>query len=147
MRILPDTNLSVYTIRACQPKSIVVFGGTIGHQDDHSELPNTSFTDPSLPIQTIEHSLIITPGILIRDWPVQTVETLSTEHIKPIVALAPEIILLGTGKQLQWPNIELLSEISNNGIGIDVMTTTAACRTYNILTYEGRNVAAALMIN
>ncbi len=147
MRILPDTNLLVYTIRAYQPESIVVFGGAIDHQDDSSELPNTSFTDSSLPIQTIEHSLIITPSILIGDWPVQTVETLSTEHIKQIVALAPEIILLGTGKQLQWPNIELLSEISNNGIGIDVMTTAAACRTYNILTYEGRNVAAALMLN
>ncbi|NOY70997.1 MAG: hypothetical protein GXP14_01260 [Gammaproteobacteria bacterium] len=147
MRILPDNNLSVYTIRACQPDSIVVFGGPTGHQNGHSELPNTSFTDPPLPIQTIEHSLIITPDILISNWPVQTVETLSTEHIKQIVVLAPEIILLGTGKQLQWPNMKLLSEVSNNGIGIDVMTTAAACRTYNILTYEGRNVAAALMIN
>ncbi len=147
MRILPDNDTLVYTIRGHQPDSIVIGGGPIANNGEQGALISESSINKSVPMQTLVHSFIITPRVLISDWPVQAVETLSAEHITQIVALSPEIILLGTGKQLHWPSTHLLSEVINNGIGIDIMTTAAACRTYNILTYEGRNVAAALMLN
>jgi len=147
MRILPDNDTLVYTIRGHQPDHIIIGGGPIASNGK----PNASVSESSInnpvPMQTLMHSFIITPRILIKDWPVQTIETLSAEHIKQIVALSPEMILLGTGNQLHWPSTSLLSEIINSGIGIDIMTTAAACRTYNILTYEGRNVTAALILN
>ncbi|VAW88247.1 hypothetical protein MNBD_GAMMA16-978 [hydrothermal vent metagenome] len=147
MRILPDNDVLVYTIRAHQPDKIIIGGGPILNNGKQGELASESSIKKVVPLQTLAHNFIITPRVLINDWPVQTIETLSSEHIKQIVALSPEMILLGTGNQLHWPSPHLLSESINNGIGIDIMTTAAACRTYNILTYEGRNVAAALIVN
>jgi len=147
MRILPDNDVLLYTIRAHQSDSIVIGGGPVVNNEKQGGLANESSIKKLVPLQTVMHSFIISPRVLINDWPAQTIETLSAEHIKQIVALSPEIILLGTGNQLCWPSTHLLSEIIDKGIGMDIMTTAAACRTYNILTYEGRNVAAALMLN
>ena len=63
-----------------------------------------------------------------------------------MVELAPEIVLLGTGAQFRFPEPALLAPLYKAGIGVEVMDTPAACRTYNILLGEGRNVVAALLV-
>jgi uncharacterized protein len=58
--------------------------------------------------------------------------------------LEPEIILIGTGEGASLPDVELMSAIAERGIGLEFMTTPAACRTYNVLVHEQRRVVVAL---
>lgn len=94
--------------------------------------------------QVYAHSLIIMPEYLTK-WDIDNFDALMPAHFEPMCKLSPDLILLGTGKTLRFPKPELLASLLKQGIGIEVMDTPAACRTYTILVAEGRVVAAALM--
>jgi uncharacterized protein len=96
--------------------------------------------------QVIGESVIVLPDQLIRDWPPQSMEELRVEHIELLALLEVEIVLLGTGTRQQFPKPELLRPTLERRIGLEVMDTAAACRTFNILSAEGRRAAAALMM-
>lgn len=96
--------------------------------------------------QRHERSLIVLPDRLVLDWPAGSFEALAAEHLAAVAALAPEIVLLGTGARLRFPRPELTLPLARAGIGLEVMDTQAACRTYNILAAESRRVAAALLL-
>ena len=91
-------------------------------------------------------SLVVSGEALVTDWPVVDVEALAADHMAAILALKPEVVLLGTGSKLRFPSPALLAPLYKAGIGVEVMDTPAACRTYNILQGEGRNVVAALIV-
>jgi len=91
-------------------------------------------------------SLVVNGERLVTDWPVTSIEGLAADHMAAIVELEPEIVLLGTGRQLTFPDRALLASLYKAGIGVEVMDTPAACRTYNILLAEGRNVVAAVIV-
>jgi uncharacterized protein len=94
---------------------------------------------------TITGHLIITPELIIEDW-LDDAPNIGVEDIERVVATQPEVILLGTGKSLSFPDNKVLQLCSEKKIGIEVMDTAAACRTYNILASEYRKVAAALLM-
>ena len=96
--------------------------------------------------RTLHHSLIVTPTQLIEPWAPNTLQELQISDLEVIVAMNPEIVLLGTGSQMLFPYPALLALFLERKIGIEFMDTGAACRTFNVLTSEGRNVAAALLI-
>lgn len=96
--------------------------------------------------ERLEHSLIVTPGSLHRDWRPADIDSLGVEHMERIAALEPEIVLLGTGRSQHFPPAHLLAPMANRGIGLEIMHTAAACRTYNVLMAESRRVAAALFM-
>ena len=56
-----------------------------------------------------------------------------------------EIILVGTGDTLRFPPAAWTAGYLACGIGVEIMDTAAACRTYNVLMAEGRRVAAGLL--
>ncbi len=91
-------------------------------------------------------SLVVSAERLITDWPAARIESLTADHLAAIVELKPEIVLLGTGAKFTFPEPSLLAPLYKAGIGVEVMDTPAACRTYNILLGEGRNVVAALIV-
>jgi len=91
-------------------------------------------------------SLILTGQRLIEDWRPRLAGELLREDFTPILELQPEILLLGTGSRLDFPSPALTAHLLQNGIGVEVMDTAAACRTFNILLSEQRRVAAALLI-
>ena len=93
-----------------------------------------------------ESSLVVLPDKVISDWSVTSVENLTEDTVGELAQLRPELVLLGTGDSLHFPDSKLLRILLTAGIGTEVMDTRAACRTYNILAQEGRNVAAALVI-
>lgn len=78
---------------------------------------------------------------------VDTLDGLSADHIDRALAPheTPEILIIGTGVDMALLPKELRVHLDKNGIGYDVMSTGAAARTYNVLTIEGRNVAALLL--
>ena len=92
-------------------------------------------------------SLVISAEHLISSWPPSQVSDISASHWDAVLELRPELILLGTGSQLIFPEPEQLAPIHRAGIGIEVMDTHAASRTYNLLVHEGRKVAAGLIIS
>ena len=96
--------------------------------------------------QRHENSLIVLPGMIVKDWNIASFEHLTTMHFEFLVDLKPEIVLLGTGVKLRFPAPALTRALITAQIGLEVMDTAAACRTYNILAAEGRKVAAALLL-
>ena len=92
-----------------------------------------------------KRSLIISKQTLIDDWPPQAMAELLDEHFVAVFEFEPEVLLLGTGlKQVFLSPLQMVG-FYQRGIGIDVMTSEAACRTFNVLVAEGRNVVAAIM--
>jgi uncharacterized protein len=91
-------------------------------------------------------SVIVTATALIAPWRPVSAQDLATSDLEPLLGLAPEVVLLGTGARQQFPPAALLRILHEQRIGIEVMDTSAACRTYNVLVTEGRNVAAALIV-
>jgi uncharacterized protein len=90
-------------------------------------------------------SILIGLHVLLP-WQPQCFDELSLTHLKPLLDYHPTIILLGTGEKLIFPPAPLLNLFYENEVGIEVMDTLAACRTFNVLISEGRNVIAALLI-
>ena len=96
--------------------------------------------------QQYHSSLILTPRRIIPDWRPQMLPQLIADDFAPVLALEPEILLLGTGNRMQFPDPKLLVRVHEAAIGLEVMDTQAVCRTYNILASEGREVAAAILL-
>ena len=108
----------------------------------------TGYGDGYVAVNGARHSasLVVSGDRLVTDWPVSSVEGLGADHLAAIVELHPEIVLIGTGRTFVFPEPRLLAPLHDARIGVEVMDTAAACRTYNILLGEGRNVVAALII-
>jgi uncharacterized protein len=73
-------------------------------------------------------------------------DALTDADFERLLQTSPEIVLLGTGATQRFPHPRLTAPLHRAQVGVEVMDTRAACRTYNILAAEGRNVAAALII-
>ncbi len=91
-------------------------------------------------------TLVVTPDAIIPDWSPVNIASLTESDLEVVWALAPELVLLGSGPAIEFPSPRLLTLGPQRGIGFEVMDTAAACRTYNILASEGRKVAAALIV-
>jgi uncharacterized protein len=96
--------------------------------------------------QRYAKNLIVMPDALILDWQATSFNDLNNEHFKQIAGLKPEVVLLGTGATHLFLHPKHYQHLTDSGIALECMTTAAACRTYNILMSEGRNVAAVLII-
>ena len=96
--------------------------------------------------QRLTRSFIITPQRLITDWGPRSIAEVDAGALEAVHELAPAIVLLGTGEQQAFPDFALLEPLARRQIGVEIMTTAAACRTFNILTGEGRSVAAMLIL-
>jgi uncharacterized protein len=94
----------------------------------------------------IETSLVVTADTLRLDWPPTSWKDIRGEHLLSLLDLSPEVLLLGSGPVQQSPPAGVLGVLTQIKTGIEIMTTPAACRTYNILVAEGRAVAAALIV-
>ena len=108
----------------------------------------TAYDQDSVSInhKVFSSSLIVTRDSLHEDWGIISIDELHSGHIEHILGLQPELVVIGTGKQLKFPAVEAYSSLIRSGIGVDFMDTGAACRTYNILMSEGRGVVAGLIL-
>ena len=95
---------------------------------------------------TFENHVILSASKIIRDWKPAAFSELSIADFEPAIALDPEIILFGTGERQRFPDNALMTEIMRQGIAFEVMDTAAACRTFNVLVSEFREVVAALLV-
>jgi uncharacterized protein len=96
--------------------------------------------------QRLTASCIVTGDTLITEWEPASFADLKPEHLQAILALKPELVLLGTGPTQRFPPAAIRTAFTTGGVGLEVMDLGAACRTFNILVQEERRVAAALFL-
>ncbi len=94
----------------------------------------------------VRNSFVIAPDALIEEWPVTDVAMLTSSQLEPLFALRPELVVLGTGTTQVFPPPVILAAFRTRGLGIEVMTNSAAARTYSVLAGEGRRVVGGFVI-
>jgi uncharacterized protein len=118
-------------------------------QPDKFDVPSISAAGPGWVMingEKITHNLIVGSRGELERWDCPGFELLSTAHFDPLAALAPELVIFGSGSRLRFPHPSLSASLLSRRIGLETMDTAAACRTYNILAGEGRHVIAALLV-
>ncbi len=95
--------------------------------------------------ERIERSLILTPEKRL-DWPALTAASLDEAQLTPLLEDEPELVIIGTGPRQLVPSPTIMRFFARHGIGLEFVSTPAACRIYNILAGEGRRVGCGLMV-
>ena len=122
MQLVHDRAEGYFFIRACRPDAITVID------------------------RELHSSFIVSPERVVEDWPARAPEGLDGATLEAVLALEPELVLLGTGPRLVFPPAAALLPLRKRGIGVEVMDNAAASRTYNLLAAEGRRVVAAFIL-
>lgn len=91
-------------------------------------------------------SFLLAPDRVIENWPVDAAGTLDASHVDALLALQPELVILGTGERQVFPAAIFMAGFLRKGVGIEVMDNAAAARTYNLLAGEGRRVVAGFIL-
>ena len=94
----------------------------------------------------LTRSFVVAPNALLEDWPVHAAGAMTPADLDILLALQPELLVLGTGATQQFPPAAVMAACLQRGIGIEVMTNAAAARTYSVLAGEGRRVVAGFML-
>ncbi len=119
------------------------------HADARTSLNTVTAYGPGfIEINEARHQghLLLTPDAPAQPWAAIGFDALRPEDFEPLLALQPEIVLLGTGRRQRFPHPRLTEALTRAGIGVEAMDTAAACRTYNILMSEGRRVLGAFLL-
>ncbi len=118
----------------------------------HADTPTsqntvTAYGPGFVEINRVRHTtnLLVTPD-QVEPWPVAGFDSLDTRDFERLRDLNSEVVLLGTGSRQRFPHPQLTRALADSRIGLEIMDTQAACRTYNILMAESRRVAAALIV-
>ena len=108
----------------------------------------TSINENSLVINKDEYdqSCIVSNNSLLTDLNITNIKELNSQHIDLLLSSKPELIIIGSGSQHVFPDVELLTPIAKLNMGFEVMNNKSASRTYNVLVAEERKVACLLII-
>ena len=118
------------------------------HADPRSDLNTITAYGPGfIEINAVRHTghVLLTPQTPVTAWSVAHFDALSAADLEALLAHQPEVVLLGTGARQRLLHPRLGAALMQARVGLEVMNTPAACRTYNILMAEGRRVLAALL--
>ena len=107
----------------------------------------TAYGTDFVRVGQIQHrQSILVSAQAVMPWSAHTFADLEIAHFTPLIALKPAVVLLGTGSTLRFPHPRLTATLLQAGIGVEVMDIAAACRTFNFLLAEGREVVAAILL-
>ncbi|HEX5693539.1 MAG TPA: Mth938-like domain-containing protein [Arenimonas sp.] len=96
--------------------------------------------------ETLSRSFLLAPHQIVEDWRPTSAADLLPADMDAVLALQPALVLLGTGPRLVFPSAAVMAALLTRGIGIEVMDSAAAARTFNVLATEGRAVVAAFLV-
>lgn len=96
--------------------------------------------------QLLDRSFVLAPNQLVEGWRPASVDELSPEDMEAVLALKPAVVILGTGPRQRFPAPAVMAALLTRGIGMEVMDSSAAARTFNVLATEGRAVVAAFLV-
>lgn len=122
MQLIHDRAEGYFFIRAVKPDAVVIID------------------------RELRSSFVLAPDKVIEHWSVADMDDLDETAVLAILAIEPEVVILGSGTRQQFPDSKILLPLLRMGIGVEVMDNGAAARTYNLLAAEGRRVAAAFIL-
>jgi len=96
--------------------------------------------------EEIRENVVLTPQAVVPGWAPGGFDALGADDYAALLANAPEMVILGTGPAQRFPHPRLIAALTNARVGVEAMATPAACRTFNILSGEGRRAVAALIV-
>jgi uncharacterized protein len=96
--------------------------------------------------RTLTASFLLAVDRIVELWPASDASKLGAAEAEPLLALAPEVVLLGTGTRQAFPPAAFTAAFLTRGIGVEPMDNAAAARTFNVLSAEGRRVVAAFLL-
>ena len=94
----------------------------------------------------VKKNIVISKDYIYEDFLPKDYQDFALLHLNKLILWQPEIILIGSGKTLNFPNKEWGEYLNKRNIGFEIMDTRAACRSYNLLIDEGRNIVACLFL-
>ena len=94
----------------------------------------------------VRQNAVLTPDEVVTPWASGGFDALAEQDFAALLAHGPELVLFGSGERQRFPHPRLLRPLIDMRIGVETMATGAACRTFNILSGEGRRVVAALIV-
>ena len=118
-------------------------------QPDRSDAQTISAYGPGwvgVGTEKITHSVVIGSRGERLPWAARF-EDLGPEDFQVLADLQVEVVIFGSGERIRFPKPAWVMPLAQRRIGIETMDTAAACRTYNILAQEGRDVAVALLLD
>ena len=135
-------------------QNILIHGYDIGRvsitgiKEDHPAIKSGLIDewDAENQLGIFQKSILIRTNGELEAWHPQNKEAFSPEHFLGFSQENPEIVLLGTGQFLSFPPQDCLSVLQQHNVGYEVMDTAAACRTFNVLAAEGRDVILAMLM-
>jgi len=120
MQITDETTDRKHIIQECSSKGIVI--------DD----------------KIYKSTIMVSPKNILKKWPVENIRLLKIQHMNDILKIKPKILIIGSGNEQLYLDNKILFALYSNNIGCEIMKTTAACRTYNLLSTDNRNVCSLL---
>ena len=104
------------------------------------------YSDKSVTIGDIvyTHNILVTNN-KVFDFAPSSIEEISLNDLAICFELTLDLIILGSGNKVLYPDLKLLTQLQQRGIGVEVMSIKALCRTFNFLTSEDRKVAGVLL--
>ncbi|MDR2325844.1 MAG: Mth938-like domain-containing protein [Acidovorax sp.] len=118
-------------------------------QPDKSDAPSITGYGPGwLAVNQAQqhHSLLVGSNGLLQAWDCSRFEELTAEHFAQLAEQPVEVVIFGSGAKLRFVPPAWLAPLMAKRIGVETMDTSAACRTFNVLSQEGRPVLAALLV-
>jgi uncharacterized protein len=118
-------------------------------QPDQSDAQTISAHGPgwvAVGQEKITHNVVLGARGQRLEW-AGSFEELGPEHFQQLADLGVEVVIFGSGARIRFPKPAWIAPLGKGRIGIETMDTPAACRTYNILAQEGRDVAVALLLD
>ena len=137
MQFNEETSPSLIRIRGLRDAAIEI------------QLPRRLLDQDEAATRWIEPSFFLSPHTINQQWSDLRLRDLQEQHLQTLTEMKPELILLGSGVQLEFPGADLTALLTKaftgKGIGVEFMNNESACRTFNILMHEGRNVVAVFL--
>ncbi|PZO10160.1 MAG: hypothetical protein DCF27_03740 [Lysobacteraceae bacterium] len=96
--------------------------------------------------ETLTRSFLLTPNRIVQDWRPTSAADLTPDDMLALLELEPALVLLGTGPRQRFPSAAAMAALLTRGIGIEVMDSGAAARTFNVVATEGRKVVVAFLL-
>ncbi|KTD23455.1 Protein of uncharacterised function (DUF498/DUF598) [Legionella lansingensis] len=107
-----------------------------------------AYSEREIQIDSVAYqsSLIISSQEIIKDWPIRAVNELDEESVWPLLRYQPKIIIIGHEKQGHFPSSLIIQTLAKRGVGLESMSIGAACRTFNVLLNEQREVVLGIIL-
>ncbi|MFA5960265.1 MAG: Mth938-like domain-containing protein [Tatlockia sp.] len=117
------------------------------NQESREKHSVQAYSEKEIQIDSViyKQNLIVSRHEIVSDWNVKSILDLNESNVQPLLQYQPTIVLIGHSQLGKFPPFSLMEQFTKKRIGLECMSIGAACRTYNILLSELREVVLAVI--